>query len=56
MKEYGIETVSVLPGPFPTEVGNQEKQGQGQGPDRQDVIDFPGLVAGEFVFSVFIIN
>ncbi len=38
VKRFGIETVTVSPGPFPTEVGNKT----GQGPDRNDVIDAYG--------------
>jgi NAD(P)-dependent dehydrogenase (short-subunit alcohol dehydrogenase family) len=42
VKDYGIETVSVLPGPFPTEVGSPDKQHLGQGPDRQDIVNAYG--------------
>lgn len=35
VKEYGIESVSVLPGPFPTEVGNKASA---YGPDRADIL------------------
>jgi NAD(P)-dependent dehydrogenase (short-subunit alcohol dehydrogenase family) len=35
IKGYGIETASVLPGPFPTEIGGKN----GFGPDKQNIIE-----------------
>lgn len=38
VRRFGIETVTILPGPFPTEVTSK----QGFGPDRQDIVDAYG--------------
>ncbi|MBE9466643.1 SDR family oxidoreductase [Dyadobacter subterraneus] len=42
IKGYGIETVTVQPGPFPTEIGDKAA---GFGPDRQDILDSYGPTA-----------
>ena len=38
VKRYGIETVSVLPGPFPTEIGGKV----GFGPDKPEIVEAYG--------------
>lgn len=38
IKRFGIETVTVLPGPFPTEIGSKP----GHGPDREDIVEAYG--------------
>jgi NAD(P)-dependent dehydrogenase (short-subunit alcohol dehydrogenase family) len=50
IKGYGIETVSVQPGPFPTEIGGKAA---GFGPDRQDILDSYGPEAQTAVEDFF---
>jgi len=38
VKQYGIETVSILPGPFPTEIGGKV----GFGPDKPEIVEAYG--------------
>jgi NAD(P)-dependent dehydrogenase (short-subunit alcohol dehydrogenase family) len=38
VKQYGIETVAILPGPFPTEIGSKV----GFGPDKPEIVEAYG--------------
>lgn len=50
IKGYGIETITVQPGPFPTEIGGKAA---GFGPDRQDILDSYGSEAQASVEDFF---